>query len=132
MKKLLILTLSTLCLAACGEEKPTQDAVVSALKSTGVEINNIQVLERDPQSPLPNSYAIRFAFSTPETAPKGGQVFICDEKKLCDPLYVYFDALKGFGGPYYYQSPKGLVVLQLNGKMTPETAKKLEKAIDKF
>ncbi|CAM2825159.1 hypothetical protein B0183_01175 [Glaesserella parasuis] len=132
MKKLLALTLSVFALVACGDEKPTRETVVAELKSTGVEINDVRTLERDTKSPLPNSYAVRFAFSTPEIAPKGGQVFICDEKKLCDPLYVYFDALKAFGGSYYYQSPKGLVVLQLNEKMTPETAKKLEKALAKF
>lgn len=132
MKKLLVLTTAFFALSACSDEKPTQESLVSAMQASGVEINDVRALERDTKSPLPNSYAVRFAFSIPEVAPKGGQAFICDEKKLCDPIYVYFDALKAFGGPYYYQSPKGLVVLQLNEKLTPETAKKLEKAIEKF
>ena len=132
MKKLLVLTTALFALSACADEKPTQESLVSAMQASGVEINDVRALERDPNSPLPHSFTTNFAFSIPEVAPKGGQAFICEEKKLCDPLYAYFDALKGLGGPYYYQSSKGLVVLQLNKGLTPETAKKLEKSLEKF
>lgn len=74
----------------------------------------------------------RFEFSIPEVAPKGGQMFVCNEKKDCDPIFAYYDSLKGLAGPFLYQSPKGVVVLQLNSGLKEETAKKLEKAISGF
>lgn len=125
--------LALFALSACSDEKVTTDSVVSALRSTGVEINDVKDLPKNTDnSPLPKSYKERFSFSVPDIAPKGGQAFICEDKKMCDPLFAYFDKFKAFGGPHFYQSPKGVVVLQLNESMPYEKAKKLEKALEQF
>ncbi len=56
-------------------------------------------------------------------------MFVCDTKKNCDAIYAYFDALKGLAGPYLYQSPGGMVVVQMNSGLMPETGTKFEEAV---
>ncbi|ATF75304.1 hypothetical protein [Pasteurella multocida] len=129
MKKALVL-LSGLLLAACGDKAITTEDLVSTMKASGVEINDVKDLKNDEFAV--KGFKDRFGFSIPEVAPKGGQAFICDQKEQCTPVYTYFDALKGLAGPYLYQSPNGKVVLQLNSKLSVETAKKLEQAISKY
>jgi hypothetical protein len=122
-------------LVACGSgssnsEPLTAQVVIDKFNEAGLDVQDIQAGERDPDSPLPNSYQENLVFSIPEVAPKGGQIFVCDTKKNCDALYAYFDALKALAGPYLYQSPSGTVVAQLNSGLTPDTAAKFEKVIN--
>ena len=113
-------------LVACGSEPLTAQAVIDKFNQAGLDVRDVQIETRDPDSPLPNSFKERLSFSIPEVAPKGGQIFVCDTKKNCDAIYAYFDALKGLAGPYLYQSTNGRVVIQLNSGLTPETAAKFE------
>jgi len=138
MKKLaLVLTMVVLVslLVACGSagggsEPLTGQDVIDKFNEADLDVKDVQVGERDPDSPLPNSYQENLEFSIPEVAPKGGQIFVCDTKKNCDALYAYFDALKALAGPYLYQSPSGTVVAQLNRGLTPDTAAKFETVIN--
>ncbi len=130
---LLILFMSLLACTFLNKPEPlTAHAVIRQFTDAGLEINDVQPRERDPDSPLPNSYEKCLTFSTPEVAPKGGQVFTCATKKNCDALYVYFDALKSLAGPYLYQSPNGLVVVQLNKGLSPKTAAQFEDVVKKL
>ena len=129
MKKALIL-LSGVLLVACGDKAITKDDLISTMKASGVEINDVKDLKNDKF--MVQGFNDRFSFSIPEVAPKGGQAFICEKKDQCTPVFAYFDALKDLAGPYLYQSPNGNVVLQLNAKLKEETAKKLEQAISKY
>jgi len=122
-------------LAACGSGSSNSDSitaqvVIDKFNEAGLDVQDIEVGERDPDSPVPNSYQENLWFSIPEVAPKGGQIFVCDTKKNCDALYAYFDALKALAGPYLYQSPSGTVVAQLNSGLTPDTAAKFEKVVN--
>jgi len=126
----LLLPLLLYLLAACAPPPPlTAQSVLGKFNVEGLKIAYIHSEERDPASPLPNSFSERLAFSIPEIAPKGGQVFICDTKKNCDALYAYFDLLKGLAGPYLYQSPNGKVVVQLNSGLSPQTAARFEDVV---
>jgi hypothetical protein len=121
-------------LNACGTssgrpETVTAQDIIDKFNAAGLDVKDVQPEERDPDSPLPNSYQEYLTFSIPEVAPKGGQVFVCDTKQNCDALYAYFDALKALAGPYLYQSPSGTVVIQLNSGLTPETGAKFEEII---
>lgn len=131
LTKILAIVLSVITLSACGGEKEiTQEELITTLKSSGVTINDIKDLKNDEF--ITKGFKYRFSFSIPEVAPQGGQAFICDEKKYCDPIYEYFDSLKALAGPYLYQSPTGKIVLQLNSGLELETARKLEKAIQSY
>ncbi|BFU65364.1 hypothetical protein [Rodentibacter abscessus] len=129
MRKTLIL-LSGLFLTACGDKPITTEDLVSTMKASGVEINDVKDLKND--SFMMQGFKERFSFSIPEVAPKGGQAFICEKKDECTPVFAYFYALRNLAGPHLYQSPNGKVVLQLNIDLTEETAKKLEQAISKY
>jgi hypothetical protein len=116
-------------ITACSSTPITAQDVVDKFNAAGLNVGDVHQEERDPESPLPNSYTERLSFSIPEVAPKGGQVFVCDTKKNCDALYAYFDALKALAGPYLYQSPNGKVVVQLNSGLLPETGAKFEEVV---
>jgi hypothetical protein len=108
----------------------TAQGVINQFNSAGLGLVDVRSEPRDSSSPLPNSYKEQLAFSIPEVAPKGGQVFVCDTKKNCDALYAYFDALKALAGPYLYQSPGGRVVVQLNSGLAPDTGAKFEAVVN--
>lgn len=121
----------SLVFTACADKEPMSQAkVLDALTKGGVPFSDVQNPPRDPSSPLPNSYKDRFTFALPSVAPKGGQVFICAEKAHCDAIYAYFDALKALAGPYLYRSKDGLVIVQLNSGLTPDTADPVKAALE--
>ena len=128
MKRLIILLGLAALLAACGGAPAvTAQQVAAALQAAGA--TNIHDEQVPADAPLPKSFIAHQAFEIPSVAPKGGQYFICDTKKNCDAIFAYFDALKALGGPYYYQSPSGTVVAQLNSDLKPEDAAKFEAAV---
>lgn len=128
-----IIGIVVLLLAGCAASQPatvTAQEVIDKFKEAGLQIGNVVPGERAKGSPLPNSYKEHLEFTIAEIAPKGGQVFVCDPpRKNCDALYEYFNILIGLAGPYTYQSPSGLVVIQLNSGLTSETAAKFEEVI---
>lgn len=126
-----VIILALFALAGCGDKAVTALDVVKQFQETGVTIVNIETPKHNAKSPLPNSYKEHVTFTIPEVAPMGGQVFSCDKKEYCDAIYAYFDALKGFAGPYIYQSKNGLIVAQLNSGLTPQVAEKLAAVITK-
>jgi len=105
-------------------------SVVDMFVAAGFDLTDIHTPEHEAGSPLPHSYDEWLRFTLSEIAPKGGQVFVCRSKQNCDALYAYFDALKGLGGPYYYQSAGGTVVAQLNSGLTPDTAAKFQEIVE--
>jgi hypothetical protein len=129
---LLALTLLVACGAAAPAGPPTAQAVVDAMNAAGLGLSDVVAPERDPDSPLPNSYRERLEFTIAEVAPDGGQVFVCDTRQNCDAIHAYYDALKALAGPYLYQSPNGLVVAQLNSGLAPETAAKFQAVVEGF
>lgn len=131
MKRLFVLALTLLALAACGGAPavPTGQSVADAFNAAGLQLGDVKVATPTEGSPLPRSFQENIEFTIPEVAPNGGQLFTCDTKRNCDAIFAYFDALKGLAGPYLYQSPSGTVVVQLNSGLTPETAAKFEQVV---
>ncbi len=125
----IITILLAIALSSCSSEPLNAQAVIDEFNAAGLDVRDVKIEERDSESPLPNSFQERWSFSVPEVAPRGGQIFVCDTKENCDALYLYFDMLKAIGGPYYYQSPSGLVVAQMNSGLTPDTASKFAEVI---
>lgn len=131
--KMLGMGLAALMLVGCGSseaEPVTSAGLLSALTAAGVEYSNAEHPERDPSSPLPNSYKEHLVIALPSVAPKGGQFFICEKKEYCDALYSYFDALKAFAGPYIYRSKNGLVVAQLNSGLESAAAEQVQAVVE--
>ena len=120
--------IALLFLVACGgPAAPTATGVEERLTSAGA--SNFHEDAIVANSPLPRSFTTRRAFTMESVAPKGGQYFICDAKRDCDAIAAYFNALKALAGPYIYQSPSGLVVVQLNSGLTPGEAEKVAQVV---
>lgn len=122
----------TVLLSACGgttAAPPTAQGVIDQFKTAGITVENARPAERQPNSPVPQSFKENLVFTVPRLGDKGGQVFVCDTKQNCDAIYAYFDALKGLAGPYLYQSAGGTVVAQLNSGLMPEEAAKFEQVV---
>lgn len=127
MRYLIILLVLTACGGAPGP--PTAQSVVDAIEASGVGLSDVNAPEREPDSPLPNSYDEHLQFTMDEVAPKGGSVYVCKTKQNCDALYAYFDMFRGLVGPYLFQSKDGTVVVQLNSGLSAETGAKVAAAI---
>lgn len=110
-------------------ETLTSQIVIDQLIKAGFDLQEINYPERELDTPLPQSFDEHVEFVLPEIYPKGGQFFICSTKKNCDALYAYFDALKAIGGPYYYQSRGGKVVIQMNSGLSPDSASGIEAVV---
>jgi len=127
-----IALLLLVALAACSPATPapvTAQQVVDKLNAAGLGLTDVHPEARPANSPMPGSYTERLVFTLPEVAPRGGQILVCDTKQNCAALYAYFDMLKGLAGPYLYQLPSGLVVVQLNSGLAPATGAKVETVI---
>jgi hypothetical protein len=129
MKLLLVIAL---LLAACSASTPepvTAQSVVDSFVAAGLEVSDAQPAGRPEAMPDIYQFRERMTFTIAEVAPKGGQVLICELRPHCDLLMEFYKAFEALGGPYYYQSPSGLVVAQLNNGLSTETAEKFEQVI---
>jgi hypothetical protein len=120
-----------LLLAGCGDTGApaiTGQGVLDQFKAAGLQIENIKPAG-DEMKQVPQGYKENLAFTTPSLGGQGGQVFVCDLKAGCDAIYAYFDSIKALAGPYLYQSPSGMVVVQLNNKLDPVEAAKYEAVV---
>ncbi|MFL5807286.1 MAG: hypothetical protein ACJ8CR_36850 [Roseiflexaceae bacterium] len=118
-------------LAGCGGAAApaiTGQGVLDQFKAAGLTIENIRPTDNTGK-PVPQGYQENLTFTTPSLGDKGGQVFVCDMKAGCDAIFAYFDGLKGLAGPYLYQSPSGMVVVQLNSGLQPDEAAKYEAVV---
>lgn len=131
MRQVRWLAMAVLLVSGCvNADSLTGQQVLDAFKAADIKLENIKdetAETRKSESPLPKSFSENWAFSDPVlTNGKGGQIFVCDEAKLCDAIYAYYDVLKGLAGPYLYKGADGRVVAQLNSSHTPERAKQYE------
>jgi hypothetical protein len=120
-----------LLLAGCGDAGApaiTGQGVLNQFRAAGLQIENIKPAGNEMKQ-VPQGYKENLAFTTPSLGDKGGQVFVCDVKAGCDAIYAYFDGMKALAGPYLYQSPSGMVVVQLNSGLDPAEAARYEAVI---
>ena len=135
--KHLLWVIVTLCLAACQVATPaptsaplTAQQVIDRLVAVGLDISEIEQLARPEGMPEHYKFKDRWGFTIAEVAPRGGQVYICELRPHCDLLMEFFKAFEDLGGTYYYLTPNGLAVVQLNSGLTPETAAKFEEVVN--
>jgi hypothetical protein len=138
IKQFWLIVLLTVSLVGCseGEPKVTGKQVVDAFTQAGIKLDAIKDITEETRKsakPLPKSFKENWSFVDPSLSNgKGGQVFVCDERQLCDAIFAYYDALKGLAGPYLYRSQDGTVVAQLNNSHTPDGAKRYQDVLSKL
>jgi hypothetical protein len=135
MRRVTGVLILVLLLSACGGSPMTAADVVKQFQDAGLDVANVRDDPIADDAPIPHSYTSHINFTVPSAGvgsdgkTRGGQVFVCETKKNCDPIYLVFDGLKVLGGPYYYQSPAGTIVVQMHGKMPAEIAAKYEAVV---
>lgn len=125
MTKLLPLLFALLLLGCNAAEPVTAQEVFDRFVAAGLDVT-AEEPEETTGGMMPKSFKERFLFSVPEVAPRGGQILVCDTKRNCDALVAYLGAWLAVVGPYVYQSPSGLVVVQINSGLTPDHAARFE------
>ena len=133
MKALIFFTLACLLVFStfgCSPKPVTAETVISAFKNAGLEATNVRPMGKDDYGTAPQvCHGTRFFI--PSLGPNnGGRVFICDNTKDRDLLTGYYNRLAAMGSIYIsWVFVKGNVVVQINGQLPDETARKYEAAI---
>ena len=123
-----------LVLGACGcaaQPAPVTGAqVIAAFKSAGLKAENVRPMTQAEYGEAPQVCSGTRFFVPSLGADNGGRVFICTNDKDRTALVNYYEGLARLGSQYVswvYQ--KGNVVVQINGLLPNDMARKYEAAI---
>jgi hypothetical protein len=108
----------------------TADDVIAAFKAAGLEAENTRPLTKDDYGLAPYvCKGIRF-FIPSMGVDKGGRLFICDNNEDRDSLKDYYEKLgKASAAFFSWVFVKGNVLVQINGNLAEDIARKYEQAI---
>ena len=133
MKAAICLALACLLVLAtfgCSQKVVTGGTVIAAFKKVGLEAESVRPMTSQDYGTAPQlCHGTRFFI--PSLGPdNGGRVFICNNTKDRDALAGYYNGLAAMGSIYVsWVFVKGNVVVQINGLLPDETARKYEGAI---
>lgn len=117
-------------LSACGAKQPTGDDVAAAFKSAGLEAETTSPMTKDDYGFAP--YVCKGTrFLIPSMgADKGGRIFICDNAKDREAIANYYIEFgKKSAMLFSWVFVKGNIVVQINGDLPEDQARKYEAAI---
>jgi hypothetical protein len=134
-----LFVLVCLLLTACGGGQTAQapaakavtpDDVIAAFKAAGLEAENARAMTKEDYGMAPMLCDGR-RFFIPSLGPNnGGRVFVCPNATDRDKLATFYRELgKASAALFTHALVKGNVVVQLNGDLSEEQAKKYEAAI---
>jgi hypothetical protein len=124
-----------LAISACGGGGPaagggTADAIIAAFKTAGLEAEDLRAMTKEDYGDAP-FVCTGSQFSLPSLgADTLARVFICDTREEMTSLKTYFNVL-GQGNPELrsWTFSKETMLLQIDGSMPREQAKKYEAAL---
>jgi hypothetical protein len=133
MKATICFTLACLLILStfgCGPKPLTGETVIAAFKKAGLEAANVRPMTSQDYGTAPQ-VCTGTRFFIPSLGPdNGGRVFICSNAKDREALAGYYNGLAAMGSIYVsWVFVKGNVVVQINGRLPDETARKYEAAI---
>lgn len=134
MKKIYLLTLIVFTLAACsGGSKTTSADVITAFKDAGLEAEDTRALTKDDYGVAPYVCTGTRFFIPSLGADRGGRLFVCDNDKDRDSLNTYYTEMgKASAALFSWVFVKGNVLVQINGNVPEETARKYETALNEI
>jgi hypothetical protein len=121
-------------MTACGNSKDSKKVtaadVVAAFKNAGLEAENTTKMTKDDYGMTP-FVCDGTRFLIPSLGEdSGGRIFICENKEDLDNLAKYYNALGKASAMFFsWVFTKGEVVVQINGELEEDVARKYEKAI---
>lgn len=127
---LVLILVTTACGNSNGNQKMTADDVVTAFKNAGLEAENTTKMTKDDYGMAP-FVCEGTRFLIPSLGDdSGGRIFICEEKEDLDNLAKYYNDLGKSSAMFFsWVFTKGNVLVQINGDLAEDTAKKYEQAI---
>lgn len=137
MLRVAVLLIVCVVLAACGgstatpaAKAVTADAIVAAFKAAGLEAETPTKLTREDYGMAPFvCEGVRFLIPS-LGADKGGRVFLCPNTGDRDKLAIYYQSLgKSSAALFSHVFTKGNVLVQINGQLKDDQAKKYEAAL---
>jgi hypothetical protein len=117
---------------------PTSEDVVEAFREEGLEVGATYPLEESPPpflgpGPIPKTYTEATRFEIPSLGRgewgggKGGRIFVFNSEKDLEVVSDYYGAFSRFGWSHLYRN--GLVLVQINGELPKEKAKRYGEAL---
>ena len=133
MKASIFFTLACLLVLAtfgCKPKPVTGETVIAAFKKAGLEAADVRPMTTQDYGEAPQ-VCNGTRFFIPSLGPgNGGRVLICNNTRDRDSLTGYYNGLAARGSIYVsWVFVKGNVVVQINGRLPDETAKKYEAVI---
>lgn len=131
MKQKLLFTLMIVVLltAACAKQI-TGNEVVAAFKAAGLEAENSYTMTKDDYNISPYVCTGTRFFIPSIGADNGGRVFVCDTAEDRDLIANYYTELGKSSALFFsWVFIKDNVVVQINGDLPEETARKYEAAL---
>lgn len=131
MKKMSFFVLIILFLGACvSTSKPTIDDVLLSFKEAKLEAENPIKMGVDDYGAAPYVCEGKRFFIPSLGDDKGGRVFICNNNNDRDNLAKYYQDLGKSSALFYsWVFIKGDIVVQINGNLSEDIARKYEEAI---
>jgi hypothetical protein len=110
--------------------KKTSDEVIAAFKAAGLEAESAGAMTKDDYGMAPFvCKGTRFLIAS-LGEDSGGRIYICDNTKDRDSLAKYYQALGKASAMFFsWVFVKGSVVVQINGDLQEDLARKYEQAI---
>lgn len=131
MKRKILFTLLIVALltSACAKQI-TGDDVVAAFKAAGLEAENTRPMTKDDYGAAPYVCTGTRFYVPSIGADNGGRIFICDSTEDRDSLANYYTELGKSSALFFsWVFIKDNVVVQINGDLPEETARKYEAAL---
>lgn len=129
MKKYLLALLVLVLLTACAKQV-TGDDVVASFKAAGLEAESTRPMTKDDYGPAPYVCTGTRFYVPSIGADNGGRIFVCDSTEDRDSLANYYNELGKSSALFFsWVFIKDNVLVQINGDLPEETARKYEAAI---
>jgi hypothetical protein len=127
--KISMILLLAIFLTSCSAQV-TGDDVVQSFKDAGLEAENTRAMTKEDYGAAPY-VCTGTRFFVPSLGPdNGGRIFICDNTEDRDLLTNYYTELGKSSALFFsWVFTKGNVVIQINGDLPEEQARKYEAAI---
>jgi hypothetical protein len=129
MKRILLILSIALILSSCAKAITGND-VVTAFKAANLEAENSRQMVKDDYGFAP--YVCKGTrFYIPSLGPdNGGRIFVCDNPADRDLLAKYYNEMgRQSAALFSWVFVKGNVIVQINGDLSEQLAKKYETAI---
>lgn len=128
-----VLVIGAFVFSACGGGSAglTSDKVIQAFKDAGLEAEDTRALTKDDYGPAPYVCTGTRFFIPSLGADQGGRLFVCDNTTDRDSLKNYYDEMGKSSALFFsWAFVRDNVVVQINGNLPEETARKYESALN--